>query len=238
MKESEIWEKIADADGNRYIMTASCLRDYEGLIGGHAYTIIGIIELQKGEKLTQQLIQLRDPIGTEEYTGPWNNQDTRWTTDYKKQANFKDSNSFYMPVKQFKKAFQNFDITYYHENWKQSSFNQIGTAKQWTYPISFIRDQDIFFTFDSLPARIQPPGCPKLDTNQYNLILRDQGGKLISQEPVSKKTGYGVIYKQNLTAGDYQLIVMNFGDPESGNLSESDFTVSTYAEETIEILEQ
>ena len=65
-------------------------------------------------------------------------------------------------------------------------------------------------------------------------MLKDQLGKVIKQEPVSQKSGYGVIRSKNLKAGDYQLEVVNFGDASS----ESDFTISTFAEQTIEILEQ
>jgi hypothetical protein len=45
--EKVIWETIGDADGQKFIMTASCLKDYQGLVGGHAYTIIGVQELFK-----------------------------------------------------------------------------------------------------------------------------------------------------------------------------------------------
>jgi|TARA_B110000285_G_scaffold132253_1_gene148471 hypothetical protein len=40
MVEDEIWSKLSSATGKKYIMTASCLKDFEGLIGGHAYTIL------------------------------------------------------------------------------------------------------------------------------------------------------------------------------------------------------
>ena len=40
--EKQIWEQLASADGKKFVMTASCLRDYQGLVGGHAYTILGI----------------------------------------------------------------------------------------------------------------------------------------------------------------------------------------------------
>ena len=47
-----------------------------------------------------------------------------------------------------------------------------------------------------------PPKCNS-ETNTYNMILRDSLGKLVKQEPVSKKTGYGVINMKKLKAGDY-----------------------------------
>jgi hypothetical protein len=45
-----------------------------------------------------------------------------------------------------------------------------------------------------------PPGCPSEGNlnNTYNLVLKDSNGKLVAQEPVSKKTGYGIIHQQNL----------------------------------------
>ena len=51
-------------------MTASCNKDFEGLIGGHAYTILGV-----NNSTNTSLVKLRNPIGQEEYTGPWNNFD-------------------------------------------------------------------------------------------------------------------------------------------------------------------
>ena len=84
--QKDIWENIADADGENFIMTASCLKDYAGLIGGHAYTILGVQELTDRKGIvSEQLIKLRNAIGLEEYTGPWNNDDDgRWTKAYRK----------------------------------------------------------------------------------------------------------------------------------------------------------
>ena len=51
---------------------------------------------------------------------------------------------------------------------------------------------------------------------------------------MSQKTGYGVIYSKELEAGDYQLVVMNYGNKSI----EDEFTVSTYSEDGIEIKEE
>jgi len=58
-------------------------------------------------------------------------------------------------------------------------------------------------------------------------------GRTIQQEPVSAKTGYGVIRQINLKAGDYKLKVVNFDNSSSP----SDFTVSSYAENRVDIQE-
>lgn len=68
----------------------------------------------------------------------------------------------------------------------------------------------------------------------FNIILRNMNGEILAQEPVSKKTGYGIIHKEKLAAGNYQLVVVNFGDGKAL----ADFSVSTYSEQGVEILEQ
>ena len=40
--ETDIWKKISEASDKKYILTASCLKDFEGLIGDRAYTIMGV----------------------------------------------------------------------------------------------------------------------------------------------------------------------------------------------------
>lgn len=45
-----------------------------GLVAGHAYTVVGAYEL-KGEKV----LKMHNPWSREEYTGPWRDNDTRWT---------------------------------------------------------------------------------------------------------------------------------------------------------------
>ena len=90
-------------------------------------------------------------------------------------------------------------------------------------------------TFDTETMRSWPPNCkPAGATREYNMLLRSQNGEIINHEAVSAKTGYGVIHKQSLAPGSYQLIVINFGEAQK----DQDFTVTTYAENKIEILEQ
>ena len=36
----------------------------------------------------------------------------------------------------------------------------------------------------------------------------------MNQEAVSKKSGYGIIHKETLPPGQYQLIVINFGESQ------------------------
>lgn len=48
--EEALWDHVKSHVGKGNILTASCLKDYNGLVGGHAYTILYAQEVA-GEKL-------------------------------------------------------------------------------------------------------------------------------------------------------------------------------------------
>jgi hypothetical protein len=53
---------------------------------------------------------MRIPIGDEDYTGPWNSNDRKWTNAFKEQSNFtKESDRyFFIPLAEFKETFDEF----------------------------------------------------------------------------------------------------------------------------------
>jgi calpain-15 len=55
----------------------------EGIVIGHAYSILDLA-IFKGEKL----IQLRNPWGSMEWTGPWSDKSPKWTPEAKKALNY------------------------------------------------------------------------------------------------------------------------------------------------------
>lgn len=136
-------------------MVAGCSHEHANLVTGHAYTLLGIQELKKGGKVVQQLIKLRNPWGKENYTGPWNDNDTKWTADYKKQAGLTiaDDGIFHIPLEDFKIAFTSYDILMYRD-WKKSDLRVQGAGKvfkgiSFTSPV----DQEIVLTLDYQSTR-------------------------------------------------------------------------------------
>ena len=55
-----------------------------GMVGGHAYTVIGAYELKDSSGVVRnRLFRVRNPWGQDIYNGPWNDGDTsRWTALY------------------------------------------------------------------------------------------------------------------------------------------------------------
>jgi hypothetical protein len=60
---------------------------------------------------------MRNPWGSETYSGPWNDRDSRWTDSFKQQANLVvgDDGTFYMPHENFDTAFTSYTVLYYSD---------------------------------------------------------------------------------------------------------------------------
>ena len=233
LSEDELWSELKENVGHGNILTASCIKDYNGLVGGHAYTVLHVQELG-GERV----IQLRSPVGTEKYIGPFGNADPRWADELRKETKKQQYDSqtvFHMRLPEFKQAFANVDTTFYHGNAEFISKTATvqGTGRDWVFPFQLIAKQQIFLTFDMAAERMMPPGCTFETTRDFNMILRGANGEIVDQQPVSQRTGYGLI-KKVLPPGNYQLVVVSFGDADAV----SDFAVSTYSDQGVELLQQ
>lgn len=120
-----------EADKKGYVMTAACMKDEFDLVPGHAYTLVGTLELKAGKEVLHRLLKMRNPWGKEKYSGPWNDSDERWTDEFKKQAKLVVANDgiFYMELKDYKKAFTVYNIAHY-DNWHTSEMDVKGTGKK------------------------------------------------------------------------------------------------------------
>lgn len=112
--DSEIWNIVNGADQKKWVMTAACHYQYDSLVTGHAYTMLGSVTVD-GTKL----LKMRNPWGKEKYAGAWSDNDSRWTSSAKQQAGFTKANdgTFFMPVANFKRAFASYTVLMY-QDWK------------------------------------------------------------------------------------------------------------------------
>lgn len=98
-----------------YPMTTNCCRNggIHGLIAGHAYTLLDVVQLQGGPLLAK----IRNPWNKESYNGPWRDDDSRWTAAWKKQVNLQIANDgiFHMEYDTYISYFSDFDVAYYED---------------------------------------------------------------------------------------------------------------------------
>ena len=81
----QIWTIASDGDHKNFIMYGGCCNmEFGNLVTEHAYTVYGVIDLQQNGQSVQRLLKMRNPWGVEQYSGPWNDLDTKWTDDFKR----------------------------------------------------------------------------------------------------------------------------------------------------------
>lgn len=69
--DEELWDAITSNLKNDYNMGAACQVSHNHMVSGHAYGVIGALELEGGAHHGQKLIKMRNPWGSNEYNGPW-----------------------------------------------------------------------------------------------------------------------------------------------------------------------
>ena len=100
--DEEIFALISSADEKNYVMSAACHYSQYGLISGHAYGLIGV-------NLDTNRIIVRNPWGSESYTGPGSDQS--------------NDGQFEVPVDVFRSSFTYFTILMYAD-WQWTSLGQ------------------------------------------------------------------------------------------------------------------
>lgn len=75
LSTSKLFKIIHDADKRGWTMNAACMKQFDNLVTGHAYTLLGATTITTSSGQTVDLIQMRNPWGSEKYTGPWSKDD-------------------------------------------------------------------------------------------------------------------------------------------------------------------
>jgi len=129
---------------------------------------------------------MRNPWGVEKYTGPWHDEDDRWTPEFKKQAKMVKANDgvFYMNVASFKKAFTVYNIANY-SNWHTSNINVKGKGKKFMRRFTSDADQEIIVSVDYQNHRQIPHGCATPDVF-YNIYIVANGKLMMKGKAVNK----------------------------------------------------
>lgn len=104
----KLWDLIKRYSSLNYLICATANADNKGILKGIAYTIIGLKEVINGEEKVQ-LVQLHCPWGTSEWTGQWNEDDSCWTAEMRRDLNHKskDDGMIFIPIKDFMETFNN-----------------------------------------------------------------------------------------------------------------------------------
>lgn len=124
-QEQDLFQHILDADNKKYIMNCSSkgsgeVKSDNGIISGHAYTLVGAYQLPNGDKI----FKLRNPWGRGEWTGEYSDKSDVWTPELKQRLGWRDTDDgiFFITAEDFVKNFRNVAICHYREDYTLSSF--------------------------------------------------------------------------------------------------------------------
>jgi len=157
----KIWSMVTEADKANKIMTGDCMKEFGNLVTSHVYSLIGAVELKKDGKTVKRLIKMRNPWGRERYNGPWNDEDSQWTDDFKKQAGLSvDLNDgvFHIPLEDYTKAYENIGIVHY-QNWVRSQLDLGDVTKGKSQILVNPKQQDFAVSVDGYTTRMSPESC-------------------------------------------------------------------------------
>jgi hypothetical protein len=122
---NEIWKALKQAyDQNYHICVGTPNFDERteakiGIPGGHAYTLISMIEAEGKDGEIYQVLKIRNPWGQSGWTGDFSDDSPLWTKELKGKIGYTHSTDgiFCMAIQDFKKYFGVYSIAYYEENW-------------------------------------------------------------------------------------------------------------------------
>ena len=113
-----LWDKLLEGEKLQYGMSAGTdgtdegELDDNGIVPGHAYTLIAAAEVTNKDGNKERLVKLRNPWKKGEWNGRYNDKSNDWTPALKKLLKFVDADDgiFWMPYEEMCTAYSVVDI--------------------------------------------------------------------------------------------------------------------------------
>ena len=78
---------MKDSFAKDFVITAACMSGAQGVIGSHAYSVLGIQTIVDASgSPVADLLLVRNPWGRAEFSGDWSDRSALWTSQYKAQV--------------------------------------------------------------------------------------------------------------------------------------------------------
>lgn len=178
-----LWERIFEADNKGFIICVSTpsteVREEQrsdGLISGHAYSLIAAKEVMDRSGQRSRIVQIRNPWGSHEWTGDWSDQSPKWTDELKRQLHVTAGNDgiFWMSIEDFCRTYEDVAICKVHGNYYYNSIQLEGKKEEMVTTelvvVNIQKPGHYYFSVDQWDGRQFPEG--HTDANSRIMVAR------------------------------------------------------------------
>jgi hypothetical protein len=235
------WEKLKLHNAQNFIITCFTKstevteeKSGEGLVSGHAYSILDVREVMDSRGKLARLVQIRNPWGKFEWTGNFSDNSPLWTPQAKAELKIetKDDGVFWMPFEDFVQYFEGIGTVKTHPGYVGNSVfvKRADDQSLTTIRLTIRQQTNLTLSIDQIDSRI-------IDSKDYAYsYFRVTVGRLKGKDTIefvdAVLSPERNIFLENIfPPGDYIVLVEPYW---SGNLAES-FTVGTYSDAHVEL---
>ena len=223
-----LWEKLMNGQNNKFLMSAgSGKNNNNGIVSGHAYSILGIKELSSENV---RLIKLRNPYGEVEWTGDWSDKSEIWTEKLKKELNFKvkDDGIFWMNYSDFITYFEIVNICKIHKDFNNYEIHI--SKKETVIPtiieLNLVESSLVYIQIHQKYCRFRLKDGTYPEQILFNLILLDENFEYV--ESIYSKKDVECIERVLNKGIHYLLSDINYRFNENSRVH--GYSISTYSE--------
>lgn len=233
-----VWNKVYEANAKQFMMTCITKTSQvseeklnEGLVSGHAYTILDVKEVINSRGAKDRVFQIRNPWGKFEWNGDYSDSSNLWTP--KQRQDFKiqtlDDGIFWMKIEDFIKFFEGIGILEIMPDYLSNAVT-VKTSRLSMVRMQVTRESNITIGVDQLDSRTVDK--PEYSYSYFRLTIGKLNGKkgiTFVDSVVSPERN--IFIKNKFPPGDYIILVeANW----SSNLVDQ-FNLSTYSDSEVEL---
>jgi len=178
LKKEDLWKLLVEADKKKYVISTGGATSTKGLHSGHAYTLMGVIEMNTKNAGVARLVHIRNPWGEYEWNGNWSDNCSLWTPELLVQANHTkaDDGTFFMSIDDFYNLYSYVFICQYIDSYKRSDI--VIEEHEACVAFQILTDTKGFFSAHQMTPRMTGESrCKPLFLELY--AFRDQSLTLV-----------------------------------------------------------
>ena len=234
------WRKLAEANERRFMLTCFTKsteiieeQNAEGIVFGHAYTILDVRDIIDSRGIPARVIQIRNPWGKFEWNGDFSDNSPLWTDKQRSELDIRhrDDGIFWMKLEDFIQYFQGVGIVKIIPNFIGNSLKVDLDKNKYGMVRMVVENQTkLSISVDQIDSRL-------VDNVQYSYsYFRLTIGKLKGNEGIDfidsiLSPERNIFIENEFIPGEYIIMI----EPYWSNDIIDTFNVSTYSDDEVEL---